>query len=1128
MNSKLLRIAGALAAACLMTAVGHTQAIVTENFTNGTTINPWYFINGACLTAGTSSSLTSPGSPPACTAIQNSYYGSGNPLQGGQNGVFPDSNGSGALRFTNGGSFGYAQNGAIISTVPFASSAGVQVTFKTYTYYGDSDGPGGDGADGMSFFLMDGSVTPNIGAWGGSLGYTCSNQNPPYNGLIGAYLGLGIDEYGNFLNGSTGTYTSAGLGSAGFNANDNTASGLGANGQTPEEIGLRGAGNVNWTWLNTYHPSLYPSTLTAAQQQLAVRETCASGFYQNFANVGALPYGAPTVTAIPDYGIIPGGNVVLPAGTLLANEGSNQRSQANAMTYRLKITSDGLLSLSYAVNNAAFQQIITRQSITASNGALPATFAFGFAGSTGGSDNIHEIACFQAGPGDEAGSSATANEKEAGKLETGSQAYFAYYDPVVYTGRLTANTINTDALGNVTINSTANWDASCVLTGVAASSTCATTAVAGPTTAQSYLAGTAATGNRTIMTWNGTSGIPFEWANLTAAQKSVLDASDATPINTNRLNYLRGQRANEVGVVGSLNLFRPRDSVLADIIDSSPYWVGPPTSPFTGTWKDRLYSAAAMPENSGQSYQQFVTAEQTRENVVYAGANDGLLHGFRSGSFSATGAYVNNATTPNDGEEVIAYMPGAVLNTIHSTTANVDYANTNYGHQFYVDGSPSSGDLYYQSAWHTWLVGGLGPGGAAIYALDVTSDSNFYETNAANVVIGEWTSSNISCFNNTPAACGNNLGNTYGIPLIRRMHDGNWAVIFGNGWGSSTGDAGVYIMVVNSTTAAKTFYYLSTHTGSVGSPNGIAYVAAADLDGDHVSDYLYAGDLKGNMWRFDVTSQTETNWAAGSAPLFTASAGQPITTKPVIASGAGYASPLQQLMVAFGTGKETPFTNANPVAYAPAAQDLYGVWDWNMNSWNSLSAAQYASLSVGPPNTTGLSSPYTIVPANLAAQTATLSATTGNVDMSSSAVICWEGSTTCANNNNKFGWMLPLVAGADEQITYNPELIGSVFTVNSVVPANNSTTACVLNVNGGFTYGISMITGGVVPGFFPLYNDTQAVAVNADATGSSDIVTSSSGTWLIQQHAPGGPGGPIKVNPPNNITVTRLTWTELR
>src|SRR5271154_6603240 len=123
MNSKLLRLASALAAACLMTAVGHTQAIVTENFTDGVTLNNWYYINGACLTAGTSSSTSGLGSPPACTALQSTYY-NGNPLNGGQNGTMPDAIGSGALRFTNGKCCGYAQNGAIISTVPFSSSAG--------------------------------------------------------------------------------------------------------------------------------------------------------------------------------------------------------------------------------------------------------------------------------------------------------------------------------------------------------------------------------------------------------------------------------------------------------------------------------------------------------------------------------------------------------------------------------------------------------------------------------------------------------------------------------------------------------------------------------------------------------------------------------------------------------------------------------------------------------------------------------------------------------------------------------------------------------------------------------------------------------------------------------------------
>src|SRR5256886_11675410 len=127
-----------------------------------------------------------------------------------------------------------------------------------------------------------------------------------------------------------------------------------------------------------------------------------------------------------------------------------------------------------------FRSVITGQSITASNGALHANFLFGFAGSTGGSTNIHEILCFKADPATTAASSAGASEKQAAKLETGTQAFFAYYNPSGWTGRVTASGLGFDSFGNVIIAATPNWDASCTLTGVAAGKTCSTTGAAGP------------------------------------------------------------------------------------------------------------------------------------------------------------------------------------------------------------------------------------------------------------------------------------------------------------------------------------------------------------------------------------------------------------------------------------------------------------------------------------------------------------------------------------------------------------------------------------------------------------------------------------------------------------------------
>src|SRR6202030_1738479 len=157
---------------------------------------------------------------------------------------------------------------------------------------------------------------------------------------------------------------------------------------------------------------------------------------------------------------------------------------------------------------------------------------------------------------------------------------------------------------------------------------------------------------------------------------------------------------------------------------------------------------------------------------------------------SAANSFIN---VNNDGQEVLAYMPGAVLSGINNIRGNnippsvagvnpsLDFSDPRYGHNYFVDATPGSGDLFYGAKWHTWLVGGLGAGGAAIYALDVTDPSpgNFNENNARNLVKGEWTSQTITCVN--VGGCGANLGNTYGIPQIRRFHDGNWGAVFGNG-----------------------------------------------------------------------------------------------------------------------------------------------------------------------------------------------------------------------------------------------------------------------------------------------------------------------------------------------------------
>jgi len=1415
---KFGRVGATAIVAAVLPAVAGAQLVVSEDFTGTTINNSWTAINGACLTAGAASN----GSIPGCLDLryyitncdayqvggQLGYLG-GNTAPSSNAAEIPDAVGNGALRLTN-GLPNYHESGAIVSTQPFASSSGVQITFKTISYQGNSGGSGGDGADGISFFLLDASQytagSGLLGSWGGSLGYSCSNKNSPYTGQVGAYVGLGIDEYGNFLNGGTNS-------SGGYN--DNTATGVAASGWGSgnyqwNRIGLRGAGNVAWSWLNANYPAYYPSTLTVAQQATAVQTTCETGVLWNYSTGASSP--TNTGLAVADYPPIPNGSAVLPKGLSIADEAATTRSQATPIYYVLKIDNQGLLSLSYSYGGGSLTQVLTNQSITASNGNLPAQLLFGFAGSTGGSDNVHEILCFQAEPADQSDASTTVN-LPLDKLVTTAQVYLPSYHTNNWWGQLTAQNLVQTGTYTLAVSAAVNWDASCVLTGGACPSmNGASISVEGPA-------------NRTIVTWNGTNGVPFEWSNLTAVMQGQLDPSAVGAGVSTRLNYLRGDRSDEVPPTGATaaQIYRDRTSVLADIIHASPFWVGPPGNiNYESTWYDNLYPASVAAENAGESYQTFYNTFAGRENVVYAGANDGLLHGFRTGSFS-NGNMVTSPY-PNDGYEVLAYMPGAVVQSIHSVSAAYDYSSPNYSHVFSVDAPPRGFDIYFSGAWHTWLVGGLGPGGSAIYALDVTDPTQFSEANAASLVQGEWTPGNILCSN--VANCASYLGQTYGSPSIGRTHAVNangknmWGVIFGNGFpntiaasisptftasignrfdatigdfftatiankvltvtagtppvvgaaisglnvtagttissqtgtcppypctyglnhrstvttaeqmtvattnmyvtsgsglaagqqlydgpvagttivsqisgtaggpgvyqvstaqllasqtilgpgtvmivsangvglasgqtitgagvaasttvvsqidgdpgsighyrvstaqavtseqmsnglislnviggnglavgqtiagpgvttgtqitsmGTGTGGpgvyainisqtvalsqmtasggsgmAGIYVMLVDPDTSARSFYFLNTGNGPNNDPlgqaryNGIAYTAPADLDGDKTIDYVYAGDLFGNLWRFDLTSNNPSNWIVstfghgGPTPLFSSPAttysgalvDQPITTKPVVIV-TGQASGSQAVIVDFGTGQEIPLTPLSPTSYAPGPQALYGVWDWDMANWNSISHMGLASASEAQVDSfLGQS----ITPSNLTVQTLTQYTVTGgpNVETDTSNTVCWYGSSVCNSGNTMFGWQITL-PGTDEQIIYNPTEWQGILQVNTTIPSASTIYSCTVLLPTGWTLLIDPATGAEfstspflsTSGSPMTYGSAPVSGVQTNGTGSITNISAGGQNFFLTDTSNGTPvtGGEQAVA---TVTGHRVTWSQLR
>ena len=276
------------------------------------------------------------------------------------------------------------------------------------------------------------------------------------------------------------------------------------------------------------------------------------------------------------------------------------------------------------------------------------------------------------------------------------------------------------------------------------------------------------------------------------------------------------------------------------------------------------------------------------------GANDGMLHAF-------------NAET---GREMFAYVPNVAFPMLSRLTS------PDYGHRYYVDGSPRSNDAYLNGAWKTVLLGALGAGGPGVYALDVTSPSSF----GAGNVLWEFTHPDV--------------GYVLGQPTVARLASGRWVALIGNGYNSAGANADPHVaklVIVDLATGAhvKT---LSTKVGSAASPNGLAAPVPVDVNGDRITDYVYAGDMQGNLWKFDLRAGNE-NWGFGFGnnnnprPLFRAvdAAGnpQPITSRPNVGK-----HPDGGVMVLFGTGKYFE-TSDNVVVADPKIQTFYGVRDNN-------------------------------------------------------------------------------------------------------------------------------------------------------------------------------------------------------
>lgn len=412
---------------------------------------------------------------------------------------------------------------------------------------------------------------------------------------------------------------------------------------------------------------------------------------------------------------------------------------------------------------------------------------------------------------------------------------------------------------------------------------------------------------RTIITYNGSQGVPFKW-NTSSLSSAMLNdlrtnpsgGTDSDLIAAARLDYLRGDRSNE----GSGYQFRPRQTLLGDLVNSGPVFVGAPLL----NWPD----AAPFP-TGGNGYSSFKNGPaKTRDKIVYVGSNDGMLHGFND----------------DTGKEVIAYVPNLLSST--STNDGFHYlTNQSYIHNWYVDLSPTLSDVSITtnagSGWRTVLIGGLRGGGRGLFALDVTDPTTFKESAADEIAMWEFSNANDS-----------DLGYTYSRPAIALANNGRWVAILGNGYNDTgSGEAKLFILDIEAGIngwSASDYIEITTKAGTSANRNGLASPALADIDGNGTVDRVYAGDLQGNMWAFDLSGSVTSKWGVaykqGPTPkaLFTTPANQPITAKPVLAKHPTMPSDntnAPNLMVYFGSGQYLVDSDKSNTD----VQSFYGVWD---------------------------------------------------------------------------------------------------------------------------------------------------------------------------------------------------------
>lgn len=466
------------------------------------------------------------------------------------------------------------------------------------------------------------------------------------------------------------------------------------------------------------------------------------------------------------------------------------------------------------------------------------------------------------------------------------------------------------------------------------------------------------------------------------------------------VNYLRGDQTYENSAVPTFGeVLRKRDTLLGDIVNSTPVVIGDPKADLykhvlTETYFDGLSGAKA--------YEKFATAMSGRTPIVYVAANDGMLHAFNA----------------DNGKEVFAFIPGAVVGgTGDASLARL--ANPEYGvydsvdgsqpvpHQFYNDGKLTTQNVYIGGEWKTILVGTTGRGTSrTVYALDITNPGDLADPKkAGDAILWERSAGDGKANDDW-------IGMALGRPTISLVKgsgtgQGQWVAHLGNGPNSDNNKAA--LLQFDLATGAIKVYSAGTMAD-----NGLAapYVVQTD-DSDGLSEYAFAGDLQGNVWRFELSP----NGGNVSSPIYIAkdSGGkrQPITADM-------YATKNEKtgaIWVFFGTGRF--LTGSDITETTPKVQSWYGL----------RALAGPSGLGEAKASNTRT---------NLQQRKILLEKTVGADIFRATS----RGHFSDLTSDGDVGWYMDLISPEEgkegERIVYQTQLIGGRLIVNTLIPKSNS------------------------------------------------------------------------------------------